>query len=566
MFEDAMYMSSHGPTPEFRSNVKRFVRDAMTTAIMHEMDFPQYSEIGPGFYKWPDALNHVQVGVPGLHLTEQPRFKIDASSADIKTELQLPGTEHIGPGKYVIQPESRIVGPNPMKRTAPRSYLDDPAAVGPHLTEGNKHAAVGPGSYFIPQQHLFCNEDGTAKASQQHPVEFKKDERFRIPPEDKERQGWVAQRPDLPGVEDHYFRETWDKHGIPLYEGHRIGSQTSGPGGYQIPFDDESTRQRHLSRRQSWLKRRSRTSLLPEGTSKAVMGTVDLSIKRKTPPPGPDELRHQAKEHGRNVHASVKNFKHRDPSASFSQARAEKLKKRVQEKASFASTAPLSTSTMTASTVSPTATPVVTTAGQTQTLSSASPTGLSPSAGPSPTLQGVRPTTSDLPRLLGSTTGSLVRGTPPRCASQIYRRRCDSPLLREPTNSGDSDAFVGNQTKFTIQFQTMAPPSDLNKKFNLYNSQVSREPESNLLHIHQPGIITNEPHGGKLGPGAYQGSAKFGVETPAVLKKKRALQKQAWEEFKGGCPAFKSAREREAQELFLRKGEKIIKNMNALFG
>lgn len=95
-----------------------------------------------------------------------------------------------------------------MKRTAPRSYLEDPAPStciylliysftysrvflivylltalqdpSTVVTEGSK-SPWGPGEPFVPQHHLFWNEDGSAKVSANMAVGFKKDKRFQAP-------------------------------------------------------------------------------------------------------------------------------------------------------------------------------------------------------------------------------------------------------------------------------------------------------------------------------------------------------------------------------------------------
>ena len=46
--------------------------------------------IGPGQYRHPDPF------VPNIYLSTKKRFLIDAMTADVRTEIQLPGTENTG--------------------------------------------------------------------------------------------------------------------------------------------------------------------------------------------------------------------------------------------------------------------------------------------------------------------------------------------------------------------------------------------------------------------------------------------------------------------------------------
>jgi len=526
MFQDAMYISSLGATSNFASIVPRFVRDAMTTNIMHELDKPEHEEIGPGYYPWSESLEKFHY-LPGHHLSQVKRFQMDANSAEKKTELQLPGTEHIGPGKYDIWKTPRAKGPNPMKRTAPRSYLEDPATV---FTEDQKNPLVCPGEHYVSQYHMFTNEDGTGKISDGTAAAFTQDERFQVPPAERERLHRCATQLDLEGLKPAYDKMTWDKS-VPLYTGHRLSYHPgSGPAGWTLPLDDEERRQAHYDRANHFLKKRSRSVQSGKSMSKAATGGARCCSSTGLGPPPPEELSHQSKLHGRNKHDSVKTFKQWSPATSWSQSRSAKLKEKLQQEGVLRAD--------TASPKSPSA-----------PLSSIAPTSVAPTS--------IAPTLSPSPG--HAQQGSAPSSPFPRCATVKFRRRIDTPLL-EPAVS---DGFVGNQTDITIEYNTKAHGPD--KHMNAYQTIVERTPKTNLLFTHQPAILTNAGHGGKLGPGAYLGPAQFGAEIPVHLRAKRKLHKEMRNEFKGGCPKFKAARDREAQDLIMGKGGKVLSNMQALF-
>ena len=197
-FEDNMYIASLGASPTFKSDVKRFMRDAMSPNAMTEMEKPEYEKVGPGAYRWAEQMDAKPYRyLPEAYLSEKPRFMIDACSAERFTELMLPGTEHIGPGKYEHWKRPKIPGPNPMKNREPRSYIYDSRTI---LPEGMKspHRA---GDVFVPQYHLFWGEDGSCKISENIAVLFPKADRFGSDPMVKEMHERARLQPDLPGLD-----------------------------------------------------------------------------------------------------------------------------------------------------------------------------------------------------------------------------------------------------------------------------------------------------------------------------------------------------------------------------
>lgn len=209
---DVAYLAQQGPTWSWRSGVRRFAPSCMTGNIQSEL--AQMEHIGPGVYKMPEPH------VINLHLSKQPRFQLDATTADVRTELQLPGTEHIGPG-YYPKPDPEVSMYLPMSSPVGR-FEEDPQNL---RTESMNNTLTGPGYLFVPQDHLFWNEDGTAKISENPAVSFIKDKRFSERPEELEKRRWAETQGPLMQMEEHYRALNWSRAGklgdsVPRFMGH----------------------------------------------------------------------------------------------------------------------------------------------------------------------------------------------------------------------------------------------------------------------------------------------------------------------------------------------------------
>jgi len=93
-------------------------------------------------------------------------------------------------------------------------------------------------------------------------------------------------------------------------------------------------------------------------------------------------------------------------------------------------------------------------------------------------------------------------------------------------------------------------------------SVVPRTPETNLLYSSLPDGLTNKEER----PNSHAKMSQFGADQPLQIKRRQKMQKQAWGEIKSGCPAFTRASNRQAMDVLMGRGQKVVQNMGALFG
>eukprot|EP00656_Telonema_subtile_P055723 TRINITY_DN8705_c0_g1_i4.p1 TRINITY_DN8705_c0_g1~~TRINITY_DN8705_c0_g1_i4.p1 ORF type:complete len:460 (-),score=84.80 TRINITY_DN8705_c0_g1_i4:354-1733(-) len=423
------HIAQQGPTWSWRSGVTRSSR--MTGTMQSEL--ATMDNIGPGLYHLPPPR------IINLHLDTQPRFQPDSTTADVRTELQLPGTEHLGPGYYGL-PSPEVHNYLPMRSRVGR-FDEDPRNV---VTESAANELTGPGYIFVPQHHLFCNEDGSPKVSENASVSFNHGGRFSEAPEELEKRRWAESQGPLLRQDEHYRKESWESNGgsvgrLPRFMGYShtlpldAPEQVGGKGPAKL-----------LGRTMlQTFQRRKKYATLKKGC-----GAARSALPRQLQPEA------------------------RKPIEYFNS--------KVQHQAT-GPLAPLQRASQ------PRKAPVGTAARVALSRGVAAEAALSRSRSRSHSVLG-----NTVPRSQRRERSSSNAGVP-RCASQLYTRNID----RSPVPI--SDGFLGidrNVNSFTIDFST----SD---RRNPFLSTSSREPQSNLLHKHQPSILTN---GDQLGPGTYLGS------------------------------------------------------------
>lgn len=509
--EAITFMAQQGPQWMVRSDVERFEIGPMHGNIPTEL--VQMENIGPGKYRHPD------VQVPGIHLSTINRFKIDAMTADVRTEMQLPGTENIGPGYYRNHFNgngNRLPSTNPAKEMSSKVIrFQDPRNP---TTECQRNSLTGPGYIFVPQDHLFWAEDGSCKLSENTAINFPKDERFQMPPEMREKQQWARQQAPLDAQEEWWRKETWNSNAQPLATGPRMMGHSPLDVTHSLPLDAHKQGVPLVGHTQS-----------PEMRHLLAKKTSQWLTHRKS-----------LQKHATAVSTRPKGTKSRpstnDASGSTGSLHHFTSKVRCQ---SPAATAEPQTSVCHAGT--PARIRAQQSMSRPHQASNKSPKRSRTAAG---VVRGEAPDINS-----SATPGLNSQSQVPRCAKQIYSRRVD----RSPVPL--SDGFLPGRAamQHTLQYKTGAKDEDCKAPFS---SKVSKEIEKCDLWNHQPNIITNT---NVLGPGTYFGSDRFGAGDSHEIEKARTQQEHQWNEFQTGCPQHNLELNLKAQELISRHhGSRVL--------
>lgn len=432
--------------------------------------------------------------------------------------MQLPGTENIGPGYYRDHFNgngNRLPSTNPAKEMSSKVMrFKDPRNP---TTECQRNSLTGPGYIFVPQDHLFWAEDGSCKLSENIAINFPKDERFQIPPETREKQGWARQQAPLDAQEEWWRKETWDNHAQPLATGPRMMGHSPLDVTHSLPLDahkqgvplvghTQSPQMRHLLEKKTsqWLThrnspKRQATAVSARGkTVKSRPTTNDASGSTGSLHHFTTKVRCQSSAATAEPHTAV--FRGGAPA----RVRAQQSMSRPQG------------------------------SNNRSPVRSRTAVGLA---------------RSEAPDINSPATPVKSRNLVPRCADQIYSRRVDRSSV--PL----SDGFLPGRAamQHTLQYKSGAKDEDRKAPFS---SKVSKDIVKCDLWNHQPNIITNTE---VLGPGTYFGSDRFGAGDPNEIEKARTAQQQQWNEFQVGCPQHNLELNLKAQELIsTHQGSRVL--------